>query len=187
MSLEQSNIVLEAPALSSLDAPISPPRIRRQVAETKDAKGPKSADGDPVADTSSQETKPTLAAIEAGQAKIIDHLSYFSTRLSQVIRPLPSPSCPRLSISAFVELYRRHQHSQGHHFVVHQHDHPIAGVHYDLRLQFSESSSVSFAIMYGLPGNPNSKRLNRNAIETRVHCFWVRALIFKTLLWYINH
>ncbi|RJE17454.1 hypothetical protein PHISCL_10209, partial [Aspergillus sclerotialis] len=26
--------------------------------------------------------------------------------------------------------------------------------------------------MYGLPGNPNSQRLNRNAVETRVHCFW---------------
>ncbi|KAI9749257.1 MAG: hypothetical protein M4579_006946, partial [Chaenotheca gracillima] len=26
--------------------------------------------------------------------------------------------------------------------------------------------------MYGLPGDPNSKRLNRNATETRVHCLW---------------
>jgi len=58
--------------------------------------------------------------------------------------------------------------------VVHQHDHPVAGPHYDLRLQFSESSSLSWAIMYGLPGNPNSRRINRNATETRVHCVWVR-------------
>ena len=47
------------------------------------------------------------------------------------------------------------------------------GVHYDLRLQFSESSSISFAIPYGLPGNPNSLRPNRMAIETRVHNLWV--------------
>lgn len=47
------------------------------------------------------------------------------------------------------------------------------GLHYDLRLQISQSSSISFAIMYGLPGNPNSKRLNRNATETRVHNLWV--------------
>ena len=49
----------------------------------------------------------------------------------------------------------------------------VIGVHYDLRLQISESSSISFAIMYGLPGNPNSRRLNRNATETRVHNLWV--------------
>jgi hypothetical protein len=27
--------------------------------------------------------------------------------------------------------------------------------------------------MYGLPGDPNSQRLNRNATETRIHCLWV--------------
>ncbi|KAI1657655.1 hypothetical protein F4813DRAFT_389391 [Daldinia decipiens] len=26
--------------------------------------------------------------------------------------------------------------------------------------------------MYGLPGDPNSQRLNRNATETRIHCLW---------------
>jgi len=51
--------------------------------------------------------------------------------------------------------------------------HPVAGVHYDLRLQISQTSSVSWACMYGLPGNPNSRRLNRNATETRVHNVWV--------------
>lgn len=30
--------------------------------------------------------------------------------------------------------------------------------------------------MYGLPGDPNSKRLNRNATETRVHCLWVTSI-----------
>jgi hypothetical protein len=63
--------------------------------------------------------------------------------------------------------------SRGAHFIIHQHDHPIAGTHYDLRLQINETSSVSWAIMYGLPGDPNSFRLNRNATETRIHCLWV--------------
>ncbi|KAM0556774.1 hypothetical protein ACHAPJ_005834 [Fusarium lateritium] len=44
--------------------------------------------------------------------------------------------------------------------------------HYDLRLQINETSSASWAIMYGLPGDPNSVRLNRNAAETRIHCLW---------------
>ena len=48
----------------------------------------------------------------------------------------------------------------------------VAGTHYDLRLQCNPTSSISFAIMYGLPGDPNSRRLNRNATETRVHCLW---------------
>ncbi|KAI9826734.1 MAG: hypothetical protein M1819_007279 [Sarea resinae] len=114
-----------------------------------------------------------LAAIEAGEAKIRDHLAFFSEQLGRVTRP-PSLSAPtpRLSNTDFVDLYRRNQHPHGHHYVIHQHDHPVAGVHYDLRLQISESSSISFAIMYGLPGNPNSKRLNRNATETRVHNLW---------------
>ncbi|KAF6231611.1 hypothetical protein HO173_010143 [Letharia columbiana] len=49
---------------------------------------------------------------------------------------------------------------------------PVAGVHYDLRLQINETSSISWAIMYGLPGNANSRRLSRNATETRVHNVW---------------
>ena len=78
-----------------------------------------------------------------------------------------------LSASAFKDLYERNQHKNGRHFVIHQHDHPVAGVHYDLRLQINETSSISWAIMYGLPGNCNSRRLNRNATETRVHNIWV--------------
>ncbi|KAI4211294.1 MAG: hypothetical protein L6R36_009507, partial [Xanthoria steineri] len=113
---------------------------------------------------------PTPASIEAGEIQIQDHLSYFSNHLARAVRP-ENPG-PRLSTPDFVTLYQRNYHPQGRHFVVHQHDHPIAGVHYDLRLQISETSSISFAIMYGLPGNPNSRRLNRNATETRVHCLW---------------
>lgn len=95
------------------------------------------------------------------------------------------PVRPLLSVERLLELFRRNDNPHGHHFVVHQHDHPIAGLHYDLRLQISESSSISFAIMYGLPGNPNSKRLNRNATETRVHNLWVclRQAMKYEVLW----
>lgn len=115
--------------------------------------------------------KPTLAAIEAGRAKIEDHLTYFRDRLSKSCRETPS-DIPRLSIQDFSDLYASNQHQHGCHYVIHQHNHPRAGVHYDLRLQFSETSSMSFAIPKGLPGNPNSKSIGRMAIETRVHNYW---------------
>ncbi|KZZ92076.1 ABC1 domain containing protein [Moelleriella libera RCEF 2490] len=86
--------------------------------------------------------------------------------------PSPSPqsllsreACHRLYNSCLAS-------SAGAHFVIHQHDHPIAGPHYDLRLQINPTSSASWAIMYGPPGDPNSARLNRNATETRIHCLW---------------
>ena len=114
-----------------------------------------------------------FAAIEAGKIVVEDHFSVFSDQLKKFTKAGPGPF---LSIEGFVDLYKRNQHEHGRHFVVHQHDHPIAGLHYDLRLQISETSSISFAIMYGLPGNPNSKRLNRNATETRVHNLWVMPI-----------
>ena len=110
----------------------------------------------------------SLAAVEAGDAQIHNHLEYFSSHISSSAKP----SAP-LSILAFENLYKRNQHENGRHWVIHQHDHPVAGVHYDLRLQINETSSISWAIMYGLPGNVNSSRLNRNATETRVHNVWV--------------
>ena len=115
-----------------------------------------------------EDAPPNLAAIEAGQAKMQNHLDYFAAHLTQYAK-LNAP----LSVPAFKTLYRRNQHVHGRHFVIHQHDHPVAGVHYDLRLQINETSSISWAIMYGLPGNANSRRLNRNATETRVHNVWV--------------
>jgi hypothetical protein len=119
-----------------------------------------------------------LAAVEAGQVKIEDPVELFSARLAAVARPLSaSAEGNRLSIKDWMDLFSRNRHENGCHFVIHQHDHPIAGPHYDLRLQFSESSSLSWAIMYGLPGNPNSRRMNRNATETRVHCLWVSTEI----------
>lgn len=114
---------------------------------------------------------PPTSAIEAGTAIIDDHLTHFTSLLSSHILPNSSPP---LTIPSYSSLYSSNAGSpNGAHFVIHQHDHPIAGTHYDLRLQINETSSASWAIMYGLPGDPNSVRLNRNATETRVHCLWV--------------
>jgi hypothetical protein len=143
--------------LSSLNAPVSPPQRRSN--RLKDTS------------TVSQATA-SLAAIEAGEEKVTDHLRIISTKLAQCTRPSHQQTF-RLPIDEWVDLYKRNEHLHGHHFVIHQHDHPIAGPHYDLRLQFSETSSVSWAVMYGMPGDPNSERLNRNATETRIHCLWV--------------
>jgi len=116
-------------------------------------------------------TKSAAAAVEASEIDVEDHVAFFSTKLLNVRLP-KSLDRPRLTHEAWLDLYQRNLHDQGHHFVIHQHDHPIAGTHYDLRLQCNASSSISFAIMYGLPGDPNSIRPNRNATETRVHNLW---------------
>ncbi|KAL2858927.1 DNA polymerase ligase-domain-containing protein [Aspergillus pseudodeflectus] len=145
------------------------------------------------------ETQPqvSLSALEAGQASTDNHLQTISAHLRKYApnpphaqtpppqhhtgsnlstnptpNPSPNSSLPILPLDAWSTLYTSNAHPTGNHFVIHQHDHPIAGPHYDLRLQISASSSVSWAIMYGLPGDPNSKRANRNATETRVHCLW---------------
>ncbi|EFQ94675.1 hypothetical protein P3342_011143 [Pyrenophora teres f. teres] len=117
------------------------------------------------------QAEPTIAAVEAGKAKVSDHLTYFKGHLTEASRTTP-PGIPRLSIPSFASLYQSNLQSHGHHFVIHQHNHPVAGVHYDLRLQFSGTSSLSFAIPKGLPGDPNSKSISRLAIETRVHNYW---------------
>ncbi|KAL3450083.1 DNA polymerase ligase-domain-containing protein [Aspergillus insuetus] len=147
-------------------------------------------------------TRPTtqpevsLSALEAGQASTDNHLQTISAHLRKYAPNTPhaqtapqhndtnpstnpslsphhlKPPLPILPLDTWSTLYTSNAHPTGNHFVIHQHDHPIAGPHYDLRLQISASSSVSWAIMYGLPGDPNSKRANRNATETRVHCLW---------------
>ncbi|KAI2616096.1 DNA polymerase ligase-domain-containing protein [Hypoxylon sp. NC1633] len=119
------------------------------------------------------EDRPETSAVEAGEAELESHLEYFSKRLIRaMLSPFP-PGMPRLSIEGFRSLYEANSDNpKGAHFIVHQHDHPIAGTHYDLRLQINETSSASWAVMFGLPGDPNSKRLNRNATETRIHCLW---------------
>ncbi|KAL3465568.1 DNA polymerase ligase-domain-containing protein [Aspergillus heterothallicus] len=157
--------------LSSLTKPISPPpRTRPSPSKSK-----------------STSTVTSLSALEAGQTTTDNHLQTISAHLRKYAphpphhtnnnhqhstpNP-PSHSLPIIPLDAWSALYTTNLHPTGHHFVIHQHDHPIAGPHYDLRLQISTSSSVSWAIMYGLPGDPNSRRLNRNATETRVHCLW---------------
>ncbi|GKU05202.1 abc1 containing protein [Fusarium langsethiae] len=116
----------------------------------------------------SKSKSPTTVDIESGSAAVDDHLPHFKNHLSKYVI---SPAA--VSIPEYTSLYTTNAGSpQGAHFVIHQHDHPIAGTHYDLRLQINETSSVSWAIMYGLPGDPNSTRLNRNATETRIHCVW---------------
>ncbi|KAJ5228450.1 hypothetical protein N7489_009158 [Penicillium chrysogenum] len=158
----------QRPALSSLNAPVSPPRKRSSIKLVKDGDG-----GDTIPLSAPRpNTSPSLAAIEAGHVEVTDHLSTISARLKECVRPLPEQPIPRLPIKDWIELYKRNEHPEGRHFVIHQHDHPIAGPHYDLRLQFSETSSVSWSVMYGMPGDPNSQRLNRNATETRIHCLW---------------
>lgn len=119
---------------------------------------------------SSSASSPPTAAVESGTAVLTDHLAYFSARLAARLLV----ASPLLSVPTYAALYRSNAGSPlGAHFVVHQHDHPVAGTHYDLRLQINETSSVSWAVMYGLPGDPNSRRLNRNATETRIHSLWV--------------
>ena len=149
---------------ASLARDISPPRpLKRRRRSTTSS---------PVLTSSSiPDIAPTLAAVEAGKAKVDDHLSYFKSHLAKSYRPTPA-DVPRLSISDFATLYRSNEHEHGKHFVIHQHNHPRAGVHYDLRLQFSKTSSMSFAVPKGLPGNPNSKSIRRMAVETRVHNYW---------------
>lgn len=155
---------------TSLAIPISPP-LRPLTKLPRTSLYPRGTHTPKAGDAAISERVPSLAAIEAGEAKIRDHLKFFSEQFARITRS--SAPGPRLSNAGFVDLYKRNQHEHGHHFVIHQHDHPVAGVHYDLRLQISKSSSISFAIMYGLPGNPNSMRLSRNATETRVHNLWV--------------
>lgn len=158
----------QRPILLSLNAPVSPPQKRS-------TKGIKDGDGGGAIplNASQLNASSSLVAIEAGEVEVTDHLSTISAKLKECVRPLPRQPLPRLPIKEWMELYRRNEHPEGRHFVIHQHDHPIAGPHYDLRLQFSETSSVSWSVMYGIPGDPNSQRLNRNATETRIHCLWV--------------
>ncbi|KAH7126708.1 DNA polymerase ligase-domain-containing protein [Dendryphion nanum] len=167
---------------SSLIRDISPPTIskRRKLSIARDCSKARK----PV----SPGIEPTLAAVGAEKAKVDDHVSYFKKHLSRFFRPSLDVS-PRLSISQFVDLYTSNLHPHGQHFVIHQHNHPIAGLHYDLRLQFSKTSSLSFAIPNGMPGHPNSNSLGRIAIETRVHNLWnhlIESASFKTgslLIW----
>ena len=161
-SSDQTSPTRDTTPPTSLRTSISPPPSRARKSKERSGKE------DNHLSESKEDALPGLAAIEAGEVQIRDHLQYFSDHLSHYARP----TAP-LSIPSFVDLYKRNQHPHGRHWVIHQHDHPVAGVHYELRLQINETSSVSWAIMYGMPGNANSIRLNRNATETRIHNVWV--------------
>lgn len=165
---------------STLSKPVSPPRRRSRIRSTENSEPTRTkSQENPVSETNGtnnneqpQAETPSLSAIESGQATVTNHLAVISTKLSQCMRPTGSNE-PRISLTDWTRLYKHNEHENGAHFVIHQHDHPIAGTHYDLRLQFSGTSSVSWSVVFGMPGDPNSERLNRNAIETRVHCLWV--------------
>ena len=154
----------------NLEWHLSPPPPRRPKEEPQDPAQPRD---ETMPDRSGAGSALSSAAIEAGETKIADHLAHFGRLLTaQTLNPFP-PGAPRLPVPAYQALYRGAAGSpRGAHFVVHQHDHPVAGTHYDLRLQINGTSSVSWAVLYGLPGAPNGRRLNRNAAETRVHTLW---------------
>lgn len=170
---------------ASLTARVSPPCLRRSTKSVANDEGPR-ADltggcvGEPnptikeIRDVA-HDSNLTTAAVESGDVDLENPVSFFSAKLLQVARPKVT-GVPRLSHEDWLDVYNRNQDPRGQHFVIHQHDHPVAGTHYDLRLQCNATSSISWACMYGLPGDPNSRRLNRNATETRVHNLWVGRL-----------
>lgn len=144
-----------------LGGAVSPPPVKRQRLDTPSS-------------TPSQSGQPSPAAIEAGKEKIDDHVTYFLRLYEEVRRENVLKAAPSLSLTDFAALYTRHAgKAHGHNYVIHQHDHPRAGLHYDLRLQINPNSSCSWSIPYGLPGNPWERRQGRRqAIETRIHCLW---------------
>jgi hypothetical protein len=163
--------------LDSLQRQVSPPPTKARKKESHQSSLKASNSGIDVEVGSKfgkallNEPQVKTAAVEAGRVDVEDHVSFFSEKLLAA-RRLSELGRPQLDHTQWLNLYQCNLTDEGHHFVVHQHDHPVAGTHYDLRLQINATSSISFAIMYGLPGDPNSKRLNRNATETRVHCLW---------------
>jgi hypothetical protein len=170
---------------ASLTTRVSPPRSRRSTKIAADGASPEAtlieeaaSESDPKARATAEiahGASPTTAAVESGDVNLEDPVSFFSAKLLEAARP-QLPGVPRLSHERWLDIYHRNQRPHGRHFVIHQHDHPVAGTHYDLRLQCNATSSISWACMYGLPGDPNSRRLNRNATETRVHNLWVGQL-----------
>ena len=109
----------------SLSRDISPPPARKA---SSTRPGVQYATEEPSTEhkVPSDHAEPSLAAIEAGEAQIRDHLAYFVRHLSLASRETP-PFIPSLPIDRFRALYKRNQHPHGRHFVIHQHDHPISG------------------------------------------------------------
>lgn len=174
------------PSLTSLSAPVSPPRKRATLnqppPEKRQTVAPHLSSTKKLQTAPGRRqsrTAPEPAATNAGKAEVSDYALAVSEKLSKGIRS--EHSTPRISLSDWVGLYSRNEHPEGRHFVVHQHDHPLSGPHYDLRLQFSQTSSVCWSIMYGFPGDPNSIKINRNSTETRIHSLNVSLIIHLPL------
>ncbi|KAF8472722.1 DNA polymerase ligase-domain-containing protein [Kalaharituber pfeilii] len=170
--------------LQSLQAPISPPlRAVDRKAPSKKLRIQTENDEEDSLQQRSYESP--LAPVP--RSKVIDPIDepdpvhalakYLSSleRYCLSFTPL-GESTPRISVDAFTELFYNNLNSRGHHYVIHQHDHPQAGLHYDLRLQFSETSTVSWAVPKGLPCNGDSKTKRRLAVETRVHPYWYNTV-----------
>jgi hypothetical protein len=100
---------------------ISPPPARRSKIERKTHAIEQKTTPNNITDD-----EPGLAAVEAGKASVKDHLAFFSNHLYRPSRQTPA-DFPRITRDHFQDLYTRNQHKQGHHFVIHQHDHPISG------------------------------------------------------------
>jgi hypothetical protein len=73
-------------------------------------------------------TSPSLAAVEAGRARVENHLEYFVEHLSESSKDM-NEDVPRIDINKWADMYAQNDHEHGHHFVVHQHNHPVSGVH----------------------------------------------------------
>src|SRR4051812_3005193 len=105
---------------NSLARDISPPPTRKQTGTISST-----SRNDP-AEAQAATGGPSLAAIEAGEAQVGDHLAYFSHHFRLTSRDTTS-DLPRITIDDFQDLYRRNNRPSGCHFVIHQHDHPISG------------------------------------------------------------
>ena len=112
----------------SLARDISPPPTRKPSGSRSSISKHKSTEGQAQTKCATRNLSngPSLAAIEAGEAHVRDHLAYFSHHFRLTSRETLS-AFPRINIDDFQNLYRRNDHPHGCHFVIHQHDHPISG------------------------------------------------------------
>lgn len=171
--LDQPSFHQATPPLT-LHAPVSPPPTRNR-RRNRTPPLPESEINSISTESHPPNNKPNVStsAVEAGLHSIPSdaQLEYWSSHLSPYVR---RDALPPLSTQTFADLYSANAgKDRGAHFVIHQHDHPVAGLHYDLRLQINRTSSASWAIMKGLPGNWKGRKITRNATETRVHAVWV--------------
>ena len=131
--LEYSRYIAYQPSTppTSRLAPISPPPSKRR--RILNSPNPLNPD-DPASPSHSSNlviddddvVKP--AAVEAGEASVDDHLEYFSRRLSRCVNVSVLGDGALMGFGEWKELYMRNCHERGRHFVVHQHDHPVAGM-----------------------------------------------------------